>query len=230
MIKIPKDIQFIVMDIEGTTTSVSFVYEVLFPYFRENALTWKDDSSTEFKELLKQTQALLIKESGRLDYDPIELIQTLIQWSIEDRKIAPLKEFQGMVWDKAYRTGKIKGHVFPDVKPSLERWQKSGLNLAVFSSGSIHAQRLLFEFSETGNLLPFFTTNFDTNTGSKREELTYQKIAANLNVSTSSILFLSDIVEELEAADKTGMKTIQIVRKGTIPSWSLTAKDFFEIQ
>ena len=225
-----KDVKFVLMDIEGTTTSVSFVYEVLFPYFQKNIhLLAKLKNVKQVKLAFDQVREIVLKEEGKEGLSVDEIIAYLLQWSKEDRKVIPLKTVQGILWETAYKTSEIKGHVFEDVPSRLMDWKNNGIRMGVFSSGSIDAQRLLFGYSETGDLNKYFSFNFDTNTGSKRESETYQKIASKINLESQSILFLSDIVEELEAAQQIGFQTIQLVRETTVANWPNTVTDFLEI-
>lgn len=225
-----KGIQWILTDIEGTTTEVSFVYEILFPYFRANMDQWKTVDSAPMNEVLEQTRMLVLEEQSINLTNKEVLFEQLRQWSIEDRKVTPLKTFQGMVWEQGFKSGAIKGHIFPDVKPALERWKAMDMKLAIFSSGSIAAQKQLFGFSTEGDLTPYFSAYFDTTTGMKRDEQTYQLIVQQLNVPAGNVLFLSDIHQELEAAQAAGLRTIQLVRPGTQANWSWCVADFNEIQ
>lgn len=225
-----KGIQWILTDIEGTTTEVSFVYEILFPYFRANMDQWKTVDSAPMNEVLEQTRMLVLEEQSINLTNKEVLFEQLRQWSIEDRKVTPLKTFQGMVWEQGFKSGAIKGHIFPDVKPALERWKAMDMKLAIFSSGSIAAQKQLFGFSTEGDLTPYFSAYFDTTTGTKRDEQTYQLIVQQLNVPANNVLFLSDIHQELEAAQAAGLRTIQLVRPGTQANWSWCVADFNEIQ
>ncbi len=221
--------QYILTDIEGTTTSVSFVYDVLFPYFRENIDKVKGLTHfPEVVEVFKQTKDLAKIEGVDLISNE-DIINQLTKWSLEDKKITPLKTLQGILWKEAYESGLIKGHVYPDVANALALWKKNNIELGVFSSGSVAAQKLIFGFSEAGDLTPYFSNYFDTNTGGKRDTETYAKIASLIGKKPSDILFLSDIVEELEAADKAGFQTIQLVRPGTNANWTRTASSFSEI-
>ena len=225
-------VKWIVTDIEGTTTEVSFVYSILFPYFRENLNACYTMQSDDLDRILADTATILAAENGDKanHYSKEVLLDTLKQWSIEDRKITPLKELQGLIWKDGFESGTLKGHVYSDVRPALELWKAQGINLAVFSSGSIAAQKLLFKHSTSGDLSSFFSANFDTTTGGKKESDTYLKIAALLAVNPAEILFLSDITEELEAAHAVGFKTLQLIRPGTVSSWTETVNSFAEIQ
>ena len=228
--KVLDGIQWIVTDIEGTTTEVSFVYDILFSYFRDHMDQWKTVDSAPMNDVLEQTRLLVLEEQSINLTSKEALFEQLRQWSIEDRKVTPLKTFQGMVWEQGFKSGAIKGHMYPDVKPALQRWLNGGLKLAIFSSGSIAAQKQLFGFSTEGDLTPYFSAYFDTTTGMKRDEQTYQLIVQQLNAPANSVLFLSDIHQELEAAHATGLRTLQLVRPGTQANWSWCVADFSEIQ
>lgn len=223
-------ISYILSDIEGTTTSVSFVYDVLFPYFRNNIAKLKQlkhnpEVSQSFQETIK---IALEMEKTELKSDD-DVIKILLKWSLEDKKITPLKTLQGILWQEAYKSGEIKGHVFSDVKPAFEKWKNLGLSIGIFSSGSIQAQQLIFGYSIDGNLCPFLSNYFDTQTGQKRDPLTYIEISRILQIEASEILFLSDIVEELQAADKAGFQTTLLLREGNSNDWKNKVFSFSEI-
>jgi enolase-phosphatase E1 len=221
---------FILTDIEGTTTSVSFVYDVLFPYFRENMQKVRTMLHLqEVQAIFRETIRLAQEIENKIIASEEEVIETLIHWSNEDKKITPLKDLQGILWKEAYETGVIKGHVYDDVAPALKAWKDAGIQLGVFSSGSITAQKLIFGYSVSGDLTPYFSAYFDTTTGGKREVETYIKISQKLNKQPSEILFLSDIVEELEAAQQAGLQTIQLVRPGTLANWKNSVLSFSDI-
>lgn len=224
------NIVFVLTDIEGTTSSISFVADELFPYFREHIaelIPLKEHPAVA--DAFAETVRLAKDEDGEIISTDEEIIAKLTQWSIEDRKITPLKTLQGVLWDKGYRSGVLKGHVYPDVAAQLDEWTEQGIRCGVFSSGSVAAQKLIFGFSVDGDLTPYFSAYFDTNTGGKRETETYSKIAAQLELKPEAMVFLSDIVEELEAAEKAGYHTIQLLRPGTPAGWKHTANDFNEI-
>lgn len=225
-----KKVKYILTDIEGTTTSIKFVYDILFPYFRKHLEDLKQLTHlTEVQQAFKKTVDLAVSLEGKNLRSTDDVIETLLQWSKEDRKITPLKTLQGILWETGYKNGEIKGHVYADVSPALEKWHKSGLKLGVFSSGSIAAQKLIFGYSEAGDLTPYFSNYFDTTTGGKRETETYQKISTELNLDPSEILFLSDIIEELQAAEMAGYQTIQVAREGTEANWSRIVADFGDL-
>lgn len=228
--KVLDGVQWILTDIEGTTTEVSFVYDILFPYFRAHMDQWKTVDSDPMNQVLEQTRVLVLEEQSINLTSKEALFEQLRQWSNEDRKVTPLKTFQGMVWEQGFKSGAIKGHVYTDVKPALEQWTSMGIKLAVFSSGSIAAQKQLFGFSIEGDLTPYFSAFFDTTTGMKRDEQTYHLIVEQLQAPAYSVLFLSDISQELEAAHAAGLRTLQLVRPGTEANWSWCVADFSEIQ
>lgn len=223
-------ISFVLTDIEGTTSSISFVAEKLFPYFRNNILDLSELTDHPIvKEAFEQTIQLAKLEDEEVISTEQEIIDKLYEWSVEDRKITPLKTLQGVLWDKGYRDGELKGHVYPEVATNLKKWKEQGIDLGVFSSGSVPAQKLIFGYSVSGDLTPYFSAYFDTTTGGKRDAETYAKIAQVLQLQASEILFLSDIVEELEAADSNGFQTIQLAREGMTPSWKHFVTSFDEI-
>lgn len=221
----------ILTDIEGTTSSVNFVYEVLFPYFRNNIEKLKElKEDPEVQKAFKRTVDLARELEGITLKSVDEIIDTLLRWSMEDRKITPLKTLQGILWKAGYEKRELHGHLYPDVAPAIEKWHEEGITLAVFSSGSVAAQKLIFSNSISGDLSSFFSAYFDTETGGKRSADTYEKIAESLQLSATNVLFLSDVVEELEAADAAGMKTVQLVREGTVANWKNTIEDFSQIE
>lgn len=223
-------VKYILSDIEGTTSSISFVVDELFPYFREHIQELpKMAMVSEVKESFAQVISLVKEEKGKNITTTEEVIAYLDQWSREDRKVTPLKTLQGFVWKKAYEEGAIKGHVFDDVPTCFNKWRANGLKIGIFSSGSIHAQKLLFQFSCFGDLSKHLSNYFDTKTGAKRDAATYKLIAEILDLQPNQILFLSDIKEELMAADEIGYQTIQLVRPGTTSAWHNTVRSFNEI-
>ena len=223
-------VKYILSDIEGTTSSISFVVDELFPYFREHIQELpKMAMVSEVKESFAQVISLVKEEEGKSITTTEEVIAYLDQWSREDRKVTPLKTLQGFVWKKAYEEGAIKGHVYDDVPTCFNKWRANGLKIGIFSSGSIHAQKLLFQYSCFGDLTKHLSNYFDTKTGAKRDAATYKLIAEILDLQPHQILFLSDIKEELMAANEIGFQTIQLVRPGTTPAWDHTVASFNEI-
>ena len=202
-------IKAIVTDIEGTTSSLSFVKEVLFPYARANLADYVRGHKDE-----PQVKTLLLETCNEVgaELDTGQIIAQLIQWIDEDKKVTPLKSLQGLIWEAGYQKGDFKGHVYPDAVACLKAWKAKGLDLYIYSSGSVYAQKLLFSYTEYGDLTPLFSGYFDTHTGGKKEQESYSKIAGQLGIPADQLLFLSDIREELDAARKAGFKTIWLTR------------------
>lgn len=204
-------IKAVVTDIEGTTTSISFVADVLFPYARERITQFIVDHAQE-PEVAAEIAAVRqhINESGA----SLERVgQVLVSWIDQDKKITPLKTLQGLIWRAGYEDGSLKGHLYPEVAAKLRQWKEDGLVLCVYSSGSVAAQKLLFGYSEAGDLTPLFSHFFDTRIGGKREAESYRAIQQALNLPAEQILFLSDVVQELDAAAAAGLKTIALDRE-----------------
>jgi enolase-phosphatase E1 len=221
-----QSVRGILLDIEGTTTPIAFVHEVLFTYARENAkqfLTANLNADEVRKDvaLLRQEHALEVDEPPALVSDSaeaeIESLAAYIEWLIaRDRKSTGLKSLQGKIWKQGYENGSLQSQVFADVAPALQRWHESGLNVSIFSSGSVLAQKLLFAHTEAGDLTRFLDNYFDTNVGKKGDPESYRQIAAALQLEPPSILFISDVVAELDAARATGMKTLLSLRPGNV--------------
>jgi len=203
-------IRAILTDIEGTTSSIAFVKDVLFPYARRHLPAFVDTHIDD--PAVQHWLHEAAKEAGIVWADRSEVVALLERWIDEDRKATPLKALQGMIWDEGYRRGDYTAHVYPDVAPALERWQQAGIALYVYSSGSVEAQKLFFGFCDAGDLTPRFAGYFDTETGPKREMRSYAKIAQSIGVPANEILFLSDIVEELDAARSAGFRTTLVAR------------------
>lgn len=205
-------IKAILTDIEGTTSAVSFVFDVLFPYAASHLPDYLRQHATD-ADVAAQLQAVR-DDSGETQASTERVIEILLGWIAEDRKATPLKALQGMVWQQGYTAGQLKGHVYPDAVDALRRWHQAGYELYVYSSGSIQAQKLIFGCSEVGDLSPLFGGYFDTTSGPKREASSYRSIALAIGHAAQEILFLSDIVEELNAAHAAGMQTCGLVRSG----------------
>lgn len=195
----------VLMDIEGTTTSIAFVKDRLFPFAEAALDDFLRDHGTEpeVAAILEEVRAAAPGQAPEA---------TLRAWMAADAKVTPLKALQGLIWRQGYLDGRLKGHLWPDVAPCLRAWAAGGLRLAVYSSGSVEAQKLLFGHSEAGDLVPLFAGFFDTRMGAKREAPSYAAIAAALALPPARILFLSDVAEELDAAAAAGLRTCQLVR------------------
>ncbi|MEX2163768.1 MAG: acireductone synthase [Sulfuricaulis sp.] len=204
-------IKAILTDIEGTTSSLSFVKDVLFPYARERM---GEFIHRHAKDPAVQRELDEVRRISGKKLTDAEVIDQLTRWIDEDRKITPLKNLQGMIWEDGYRQGDFKGHVYHDAVRQLRNWRRQGISIYVFSSGSVQAQKLLFTHTENGDLTPLFSGYFDTTIGNKREAGSYRKIADAIGTKPDEILFLSDIIEELDAARAAGMQVIGLVREG----------------
>lgn len=211
-------VRVVLTDIEGTTSSIRFVKEVLFPYAAAAlpqflADHWQDAA------VQQQVQALRA-ELGEPLADAAAVNALLQPWIEQDRKHTVLKALQGMIWDHGYRSGAYQAHMYEEVPAALRRWHDAGLPLYVYSSGSIAAQKLFFGFSTAGDLTGLFSGYFDTTSGGKREADSYRRITAAIGCEPGQILFLSDIVEELDAAAAAGLQTTLLDRDGLAPTCS----------
>ncbi len=216
-------VRAILLDIEGTTTPVSFVYETLFPYARKQikeflARHWDDPGVRADVEALRKQHQLDANlnppawSDGSRDAQLTSAVAYANWLSERDSKCTPLKSLQGKVCEEGYRSGELRGQVYPDVPPALARWTQQGRTVSIFSSCSVLAQKLLFSTSTSGDLTPFIRSYFDTTVGTKTDPESYPKIAASLGSPASEILFLSDVTRELDAARQTGMQTALCVR------------------
>lgn len=206
----------VLTDIEGTTTSLSFVKDVLFPYARAALPGYVAAHAEELRPLLKAV-------AEQADGDPVA---TLLRWIDEDRKMPALKAIQGMIWADGYRGGAFTGHVFPDAVDALRRWHAQGVLLSVYSSGSVAAQKLLYGHSDAGDLTPLFSNWFDLEVGSKLDAASYRAIAHAISGDAEGILFLSDHPGEIAAAHGAGLATLQLDRDA---GSGASARDFSEI-
>ncbi|MDW2981046.1 MAG: acireductone synthase [Rhodanobacter sp.] len=204
------EIRAIVTDIEGTTSSIDFVRDVLFPYARKRlpAFVETHGGKPEVQHWLHEAA----REAGLVEASRQDIIELLLQWIDQDRKSTALKALQGMIWKDGYEAGDYRAHVYPEVAARLRDWRADGLRLYVYSSGSVPAQRLFFRHSEAGDLSALFAGYFDTETGPKRETGSYRRIAEAIGEQPRHLLFLSDIVEELDAARAAGFHTGWLVR------------------
>jgi enolase-phosphatase E1 len=209
-------IKAILVDIEGTTTDIAFVKEVLFPLARREMARFIADEGAAFVEPLARLRAQAGGEG---------LVRFLQQMIDDDSKDTDLKLLQGALWRRAYAEG-LRAHVYPDVAPALSRWRAQGLRLAVFSSGSVEAQRLLFAHSIAGDLTAHFDAWFDTTSGHKRDPESYRRIAGALELAPEEVLFLSDVSAELDAAETAGMKALLVCRPGATAASRLSVTSF----
>jgi enolase-phosphatase E1 len=205
-----KNTRAVLTDIEGTTSSIAFVKDVLFPYARARLPRFVE-SHPDDREVIRWLDATA-REAGIDNPRSRRVIDTLLRWIDEDRKATPLKALQGMIWKAGYEAGDYRAHVYPEVPARLRAWKARGLELFVYSSGSVAAQKLFFGHTEAGDLASLFDGWFDTEVGGKRERGSYLRIAEAIGLPPPGIVFLSDIGAELDAARGTGMQTIQLCR------------------
>jgi enolase-phosphatase E1 len=201
--------KIILTDIEGTTSSISFVKNVLFPYARAALPEFvrQHGQEPDVRRCLEQAAA----DAGDVQDDQA-LVEVLQDWIDGDRKHPALKALQGMIWAAGYRDREYNAHIYPDAVTALRAWHADGHPLFVYSSGSTAAQKLLFEHTTAGDLRSLFSGYFDTTVGGKRESASYRAIVDALGVPASEVIFLSDVVEELDAAREAGLGTVLLDR------------------
>jgi enolase-phosphatase E1 len=220
-----RGVRAVVTDIEGTTSSLAFVKDVLFPYARRAIPTYVRGHEAELADITRQVAEI----AGKPKLDAHELTTILLEWMDEDRKITPLKDLQGRIWRTGYESGELTSHVYEDAVRGLRRWHEAGLRLYVYSSGSVPAQQLLFGHTHAGDLRPLFSGYFDTTTGPKLDSDSYGRIATALGLPRRSIVFLSDHPGETRAATEAGLQTVLLAREETVPGESASARNFDEI-
>lgn len=215
----------ILLDIEGTTSSVRFVYDEMFPYVRRELAEFLDHQAGR-EDVLKAARQISL-DGGKsslaelVGSDDLQseaaqqrLTAEVLRQMDADLKATGLKELQGLVWEDGFKTGALLAHVYDEVPACLRRWKDAGHELRIYSSGSIQAQKLFFGHSIAGNLLPLLSGHYDTTIGSKREAKSYERIVADLGHAAKDVLFLSDIVAELDAARQAGLRTVLVLRPG----------------
>ena len=222
-----RSINGVLLDIEGTTTPIDFVYQVLFPFVRAHLADYlrRNINSEDLQHDLLMLRQEHLKDLKQASAPPdwvdeplqarIESVANYIFWLMDrDRKSTGLKSVQGKVWQQGYERGELKGHVFPDVPPALRRWSSRNLDTRIFSSGSVLAQKLLFAHTEAGDLTAFLRGYFDTTTGAKTSAESYHRITNEFHLPASEVLFISDTTAEVDAAQRAGMQTLLCVRPG----------------
>lgn len=220
----PQSTKAILLDIEGTTSSISFVYDVMFPYVRENVAnfleaSWQEQAVRDCLPLLAED---LNRESdwleGQSEADQQATVRDgVIELMDADVKATGLKKLQGLIWKSGFTGGKMVAHLYDEVADCIKKWNASNIDVRIYSSGSIQAQKLFFGHTVAGNLLDQLNGHYDTTIGPKQESTSYQKIAAEFQCEASEILFVSDVIAELEAAKSAGLQTVLSVRPGNKP-------------
>lgn len=216
--------QGILLDVEGTTSSIAFVYDVLFAYAKEHIAVFLEQHAIE--PAVAEAAAAIAAETGCVGQPDTPAGRTAIVLAAidlinRDIKSTPLKRLQGMIWRNGFESGQLIAHVFDDVPPALANWADSGFDVRIYSSGSIEAQQLFFGHTAAGNLTRHLRGHYDTTTGPKREQASYVAIAADMGLPPRQILFVSDVGAELDAARAAGMATAAAFRPGNRPLESL---------
>lgn len=233
----------ILLDIEGTTSSISFVYDEMFPFVRKNLTAFLDKNWNESEvqsclpllanDVGVDVESWLSAESSVEDQKS-KVAQAVIELMDGDVKATGLKQLQGLIWKDGFHSGQLVSHLFEDVAPAIKAWNEAGIDVRIYSSGSISAQKLFFGHSVAGNLLDQLKGHYDTTTGPKQERESYQKIAEDFSVEPEEILFVSDVVEELIAASQAGMQATLSLRPGNKPQGDShrfpTIRSFYQIE
>lgn len=214
----------LLLDIEGTTSSISFVHDEMFPFVRQHLTTFLAENwdRPELQGCLPLLAADIDENpktwlSGAPAEDQSRIASAVNQMMDEDRKATGLKQLQGIVWKSGFHSGQLVAHLFDEVAGCLQAWKDAGLDLRIYSSGSVGAQKLFFGHTVAGNLLPLFSAHYDTQVGSKKESASYQEIASDAGLSPEAIIFVSDVPAELSAASSAGLQTVLSLRPGNAP-------------
>jgi len=218
----------VLLDIEGTTTPVEFVYETLFPFARQHVREFleqhlsSDGVRADVRALRQEHRADMEKGSAPPAWNEgaegslVGAAVSYVHWLMDqDRKSSALKSLQGKIWEGGYRSGLLRGQVYADVPLAFERWKKQGKAIHIFSSGSVLAQKLIFAHTTEGDLTPYLDGYFDTTTGAKASAASYHSIGEKIGAPPAEVLFVSDVTAELDAARAAGMATALCVRPGS---------------
>ncbi|XP_061589303.1 enolase-phosphatase E1-like [Cololabis saira] len=224
----------LLLDIEGTTTPITFVKDILFPYIREHledhlSSHWEEDECKQDVHLLKKQMEEDMKQNRACPVHAVdqtvhtdeekairEVVENVLWQMAADRKSTALKQLQGHMWRAAYSSGRIKGEIYPDVIPSIKTWRERSLKVYIYSSGSVEAQKLLFGYSVEGDVLELFDGHFDTTIGAKVDSKSYERIAERMGCQPEEITFLTDVTREAKAAEEAGMNVLVVVRPGNM--------------
>ncbi|XP_055384291.1 enolase-phosphatase E1 [Condylostylus longicornis] len=226
----------VICDIEGTTTSISFVKDELFPFSKKNVLNFltQNCDNSEVKLIFNELQHLPdYKGKFYEDVDSTsisEIAAFAIQLIDEDKKLGPLKKLQGLIWQEGFDQGLLKGHIYSDVLPAFKTWTENQIKIFIYSSGSVQSQKLLFGNSVEGNLLSYISAYFDTTVGYKQEPQSYENILSNINLPAEKVVFFTDVVQEAEAATNAGIKAVLLERPGNSPFTEKSRSSFIVIK
>ena len=206
-------VRHVVVDIEGTTSASAFVFDILFPYATERFPAWLSEHAGEADT--DRIAREVAREAGLVDPTSDEVVAVLRQWVAEDRKVTPLKELQGLIWEEGFARGELVSDFFPDALVALRAWHDAGLPISIYSSGSVLAQRNWYAHSPAGDLTSWIAGYYDTaNAGPKREERSYRAIAEAIGADPATLLFCSDVVAELDGAADAGWQVVRVRRPG----------------
>ncbi len=217
--------RMVLLDIEGTVSPLAFVHEVMFPYARRHAAVFLGRGWES--PMVQEALAQMARDAGAASLaawcppglaGPAFVTTQVHQMMDADIKATGLKQLQGLIWEEGFRAGELRSTLFEDVPAALDRWRQAGLDLCIYSSGSVHAQKLFFSHTAAGDLGGFFSGWYDTTTGPKRAAASYAAIAADRGLPAHDILFVSDVVDELDAARAAGMVTAHALRPGNHPA------------
>lgn len=206
-----QNIKYILLDIEGTVSSIDFVKKTLFPYARKHLASFVKENPGLAEKALEETKQTMIEEKSAVTSE----IDQLLAWIDEDRKHPALKSLQGMIWKRGFEEKSFSAPLYADVLPAWQVWRERGCQLGIYSSGSVAAQKLFFAHTEEGDLSAYISNHFDLEIGSKKESSSYIEILKVIEHPASEVLFLSDIEAELQASHEAGLLSIQVVREGT---------------
>ncbi|MCE9680523.1 acireductone synthase [Shewanella sp. AS1] len=206
-------IRAIVVDTAGTTTDLNFIKDVLFSYSAKVLPEFLEDNQHNVlvDNCLSDIRDIALEPDASLE----RIVEILRQWIAEDRKATPLKTLQGLIWKQGYGKSDFKGHIFPDFIEAIKKLSSQNIRVYSFSSASVDAQKLLFSHSDDGDLTPYFNGHFDTRTGNKSYKQAYSNIINTISLAPKQVLFISDLLEELKAAQQAGLRTVQMVRDTT---------------
>ena len=202
----------VILDIEGTTTDINFVHKVLFPYSREHmeAFLSENQQTPSIKIIIDSIKKEFLEDTSSLE----EVLGLIKNWIDTDQKIPQLKQLQGILWEEGYKKNIYQGHIYADVVPCIENWRKQGMKIFIYSSGSVKAQKLLFQHTTEGDITDLFDGYYDTGVGHKKEVQSYKNIIEDIDIPGSEVIFLSDIEDELNAAEQAGLNTYHVNRDG----------------
>lgn len=216
-------IESVLLDIEGTVSPVSYVYEVLFPFARKYASEFlhkhfEEPAVIKAVDFMAHDAGFSNREEWLRTGDPVQVVLSEVNRLMDaDIKATGLKELQGIIWKDGYDNGVLMSELFADVPDALSSWDKAGKNISIYSSGSIGAQKIFFAYTKFGDMSKYLDSHFDTTSGGKKEAASYKNISKALDFDPSKILFLSDITDELDAASEAGVQTVLVIRDGNAP-------------